>query len=598
MKKFSLLIFLLALVSALHAQKVKFKEIFPDLEARKFNKVEPSLKRFLAEEKNADHPNANYQMGLITEAHFLLQDIVVDTTDLFVFGEETLSYYRKSITLITEKELKKNDQYYQGFNRRDLRTGKFGIKLSDVHLEIEKKIESVENRIAAVKSFHQTVKELSGIEAELLEDFNGLVSSADNYYDYLLKADLESITSLGDIQAKFKSFDDKANETMKVGKDLGVEDYYNRIDYLPISNFSRLSAEFPKSNVLISTWQFSDWASDVKGLLNQEVFTLKNELKALNKKLFQATSALKSGTKLLGPQVIPPALDVILKKYDAQPLPRKLLQAKMNENIIRYMTDTTMNTMLSDSSVIAYQLGIADSILMAMDKIDNLLDLDEIEITRATAYYSEFLQVFEGAEGLQQYTSNTLAWVGSIRDYWQANKDFWFMRDNWGVTPTDTIPLHLVDTSYHGTFVTKGYLDLPDNEIMTWGFQRDSLLGFVARFGADRSLIWENRFETELLYVDATYAFETDTLSSDTTQIAFYIYKEMVAGQPNINVVNVNREGELNWSVNTQSSRKPEYTTYSHEIRETTIFLYPQEQYPLTNGELGYLIINRDGEIR
>lgn len=598
MKKFSLLILLLSLVSASQAQKVKFKEIFPDLEARKFNKVEPSLKRFLAEEKNADHPNANYQMGLITEAHFLLQDIVIDTTDLFAFGEETLSFYRKSITLITEKELKKNDQYYQGFNRRDLRTGKFGIKLSDVHLEIEKKIESVEKRIAAVKSFHQTVKELSGIEAELLEDFNGLVLSADNYHDYLLKADLESITALGDIQAKFKSFDDKANETMKVGKELGVEDYYNRIDYLPINNFSRLSAKFPKSNALISTWQFSDWASDVKGLLNREVFTLKNELKALNKKLFQATSALKSGTKLLGPQVIPSALDAALKKYDARPLPRKLLQAKMNENIIRYMTDTTMNTMLSDSSVIAYQLGIADSILMAMDKIDNLLDLDEIEIARAETYYSEFLQVFGGAKGLQQYTSNTLAWAGSIRDYWQANRDFWFMRDNWGVTTTDTIPLYMVDSSYHGAFVTKGYLDLPDNEIMTWGFQRDSLIGFVARFGADRSLVWENRFETELLYMDANYAFETDTLSSDTTQIAFYIYKEMVAGQSNINVVNVDLKGELNWSVNTQSSRKPEYTTYSPEIRETTIFLYPQEQYPLTNGELGYLIINRDGEIR
>lgn len=598
MKKFPLLILLFAMVLGLQAQKVKYKEIFPDLEARKFNKVEPSLKRFLAEEKNADHPNANYQMGLITEAHFLLQDIVTDTTALFAYGEETLGFYRKSITLITEKELKKNDQYYQAFNRRDLRTGEFGIKLSDVHLEIEKKIESVENRLAAVKSFHQAVQDLTVKEAGLLERFNALVASADNYYDYLLKADLEVITALGDIQAAFKSFDDQANETMKVAQELGAEDYYRQLDYLPIDNFSTLAPKFPESNTLISTWQFSDWASEVKGLLNREVFKMKNDLKALDQKLSQATNALKSGSVLTAPQHIPQVLDVALGKFDSRPLPRKLLRARMNENTIRYLTDTTMNTMLLDSSVIVYQLEIADSILNAMESIEKLLELDKIAVARAEEYYPEYLEAYGGGAGVQRYATSTKAWVADMRDYWQANKDFWFMRDNWGVTATDTIPLHVVDTSYHGDFVTKGYLDLPENEIMTWGFKRDSLLGFVARFGADRTLVWENRFETELLYVDAHYAFETDTLSSDSEQIAFYIYKEMVAGESNINVVNIDLEGELNWSVNTQSSRKPEYTTYSHEIGETTIFLYPQEQYPLTNGELGYLIINREGEIR
>lgn len=598
MKKLSLLILLLAAVGTLCAQKVKYKEIFPDLEARKFNKVEPLLKRFLADEKNSEHASAHYQMGLITEAHFLLQDIVADTTALYAYGEDALAYYRKSITLITEKELKKNDQYYQAFNRRDLRTGDFGIKLSDVHLAVEEKITTVEDRIASVKSFHQAVGELTRIESKLLESFNEIVSRSSSYYDFLLKADLETITLLGDMQADFKAFDDKANETMKVGKELGAEDYYNSIKYLPIQQFSSQSPKFPDSNTIISTWQFSDWASDTKSLLNQEVFTMKNGLKSLNKELIKATNALKSGTVLTAPEIIPPVLNATLNKYDSNPLPRKLIHAKMKENAIRFLTDTTMNTMLLDSSVIAYQLGMADSIMDAMDAVDKLLDLDAMEMARGAEYYSEFLQAYGGANGLEKYAAGTRSWIAGMRDYWQANKDFWFMRDNWGVTATDTIPLHVVDNSYDGDFVTKGYLDLPDNEIMTWGFKRDSLIGFVARFGADRSLVWENRFETELLYVDINYAFETDTLSADSSQVAFYVYKELVAGESNINVVNVEVGGELNWSVNAQASRKPEYTTYSHEIGETTIFLYPQEQYPLTNGESGILIINRDGEVR
>ncbi|MDW3193812.1 MAG: hypothetical protein R8G66_15680 [Cytophagales bacterium] len=598
MKKLSLLILLLVAVGTLSAQKVKYKEIFPDLEARKFNKVEPLLKRFLDDEKNSEHANAHYQMGLITEAHFLLQDIVADTAALYTYGEDALGYYRKSITLITEKELKKNDQYYQAFNRRDLRSGEFGIKMSDVHLAIEEKIATVENRIAAVRSFHQAVGELTRIESVLLKSFNGIVSNSSSYYDFLLKSDLETITVLGDMQAAFKSFDDKANETMKVGKELGAEDYYSNIEYLPVQQFSERTPKFPDSNTIIRTWQFSDWASKSRNLLNQEIFTMKNGLKSLNKQLMQATNALKSGTALAAPESIPPVLNTTLNKYDSQPLPRKLLHAKMKENAIRFLTDTTMNTMLLDSSVIAYQLGMADSIMDAMDAVDELLDLDAMEITRGAEYYPEFLQAYGGANGLKNYAAGTRSWIAGMRDYWQANKDFWFMRDNWGVTATDTIPLHVVDNTYEGDFVTKGYLDLPDNEIMTWGFKRDSVIGFVARFGADRSLVWERRFETELLYVDINYAFETDTLSSDSSQVAFYIYKELVAGESNINVVNVELAGELNWSVNAQTSRKPEYTTYSHEIGETTIFLYPQEQYPLTNGELGFLIINRDGEVR
>ena len=598
MKKFCFLILLLASVIILQAQKVKYKEIFPDLEARKFNKVEPLLKRFLAEEKNTDHPNANYQMGLITEAHFLLQDIVADTSALYQFGEEALGYYRKSITLITDKELKKNDQYYQAFNRRDLRTGKFGVKLSDIHLEIEKKIASVENRIASIKSLHRAVSELTAKESELLNRFNAMATGAENYDDYLLKADLETLTILGDIQAMFKSFDDQASETVKVASELGATDYYQKIEYLPIQNFSELSAKFSASNTLISTWQFADWASATRGVLNREVFTMKNDLKAFDQKLLQSTNALKSGTVIKAPQGIPPALYSALGKYDSRSLPRKLLRARINENTIRYLTDTTMNTMLRDSSVATYQLGIADSIINALESLDKLLELDETAITRAWKYYPEYLQAYGGVNGLQQYATDTRNWVGSIRDHWQANKDFWFMRDHWGVTATDTIPLHVVDATYQGNYITRGYLDLPDHGIISWGVKNDSRIGFIAKFGADRTLSWESRFKSELFASGANHDFVSDTLAADTDQIAFYLFDPEPTGTSDLTVVNANLEGKLNWAVSTMASHKPEYTTYSHEIGETIIFFYPQEQYPLANGELGYLIINRDGKIR
>ena len=598
MKRLSLLTSMLALVSVLHAQKVKYKDIFPDLEARKFNKVEPQLKAFLANEKNADHANAHYQMGLITEAHFLLQDIVADTSALFTYGDDALAFYRKSIPLITEKELKKNDEYYQSFYRRDLRTGEFGIKMSDVHLDIENKIASIETRMAAVRAFHAAVSDLTGLESELLERFNRMVSGATSYHDYLMRSDLEAISDLGDLQARFKAFDDKANEILKVGETLQVEDYYASIEYQSISTFETLPAVFPENNNKIVTWQFSDWASTAKAALNSEIFVMKNELTQFGKKLTNQTNALKSATPVDFTTSIPIHLDDKLLKYDPDPLPRNLLLARMKENTVRYLTDTTMNTMLLDSSVIIYQVNIADSILTTMTDLKKLLTLNDQKIDRGIAYYRDYTGNLGGAEGIREYISSTEQWIASITPYWEENFRFWDMRDNWGVTATDTIPLHVVDTSYHGAFVTKGFLDLPENEIMSWGFKRDSLIGFVARFGADRKLVWEDRFETDLLYVDVAEPFITDTLASDAGQVAFYLYRELVSGRSNINIVNVAIEGDVNWSVNTQCSKEPEYTTYSHAIGETTIFMYPQEAYPLTTGELGYFIINRDGEIR
>lgn len=589
---------MVAFVSLLHAQKVKYKDIFPDLEARKFNKVEPQLKAFLANEKNADHANANYQMGLITEAHFLLQDIVADTAALFTYGDEALRFYEKSITLITEKELKKHDEYYQSFYRRDLRTGEFGIKLSDVHLDIENKIDAIQTRIASVRAFHAAVTDLTKLEGELLAGFNSLVGEADSYNDYLMKADLDAISKLGDLQAAFKAFDDKANETLKVGEALQVDNYYATIEYQPIKRFLELAPVFPESNDKIATWQFSDWASKAKAALNGEVFVMKNELKEFDRQLRGATNAIKSGASATFPRQIKKTLETVLAKYDPLGLPRQILQARILENSIRLMSDTLLNPVLLDSSVIAVQLEMADSAIQAIESLKTATAFDNAEVDIANSYYEEYITSLGGSSEVLKYARETRTWLAGQDTTWRNRLAFWDMRNNWGTSETDTIPLHVVDTSYHGLFVTKGFLDLPDNEIISWGVKRDSIVGFIAKFGADRSLIWQNRFESELFADAIDHDFQTDTLASDVGQIALYLFDENPVQPSNLTVVNATLDGILNWSVSTETSRKPEYTTYSHAIQETTIFLYPQEDYPLTNGELGYFIINRDGEIR
>ena len=172
----SFLLILLLCVFGAQAQKVKYKTLFPLLEAKNYTEAIPQLKTFLADDKNSDHPNANLQMGMWLESRFLAYDIVDDSTALYATGDSAVTYLSKAKLLITEKELKKNDKFYQAFFRRDLRTGEFGIKISDVHLDIEKKVESVQERLDDVKNMHRNVMKVEDNHKAAMEAYKELVA--------------------------------------------------------------------------------------------------------------------------------------------------------------------------------------------------------------------------------------------------------------------------------------------------------------------------------------------------------------------------------------------------------------------------------------
>lgn len=592
------LAFLLA-TGVANGQKIKYKDIFPDLEARKFNKIESSLASFLTDEKNADHPNANYQMGLIMEAKFLLQDIVVDTSALFIYGDTALSFYNKAVSLITEKELRKNDEYYQSFYRRDLRTGDFGIKISDVQLDIEKKIEAIESRIQSVRDFHQAVGELSALEEELIATFNALVASSKSYNDFLMRSELETITTLGDLQVSFRAFEEKAAATIAVGKDLEVADYFNSSNYRKIEQFTPLSAIFPLSNKTIESWNFLEWASQAKSALNKEVFVLKNDITDFDKGLTNATTLLKSGKSVKFSSELSDNIKQSIEKYDPNGIAQKLLTAKIKENTIRFLSDTLLNPAILDSSAIGYQVLISDSLVRELKDLKAALSFSDKALDDSEAYYSAyFSSAYQGKSGVRKYADRTMTWASSIQPGWDANRSFWQLRNNWGLTATDTIPLRPVTEDYSGSYATRGFLELVGDTIISWGVKTDSLLGFIAKFGPDRKMIWQNRFESKVLTELGDFDLQSDTLNSGASDVTFYLFDETPSSEVDIAIVNVEIDGNLNWQADATGTKKPVYTVYTTNTKETTIFFYPQEEYPLASGELGYVIINRNGEVR
>ncbi|MEQ8533992.1 MAG: hypothetical protein RIB86_19215 [Imperialibacter sp.] len=89
------------------------------MQASKWDEAEKQLDLFIADPKNSDEANAHYSLGRILERKALAESIVTDTAQMFVHIDAANLHYNKSLQLIDEKELKKNEENYQEFNRRD-----------------------------------------------------------------------------------------------------------------------------------------------------------------------------------------------------------------------------------------------------------------------------------------------------------------------------------------------------------------------------------------------------------------------------------------------------------------------------------------------
>ena len=90
-------------------------------------------------------------MGVIFQEKSAKDDVLKQTKRAVANMDSAIFFYDKAYKSITEKEIKRNSDFYQAYNRRDLRTGEFGVKLSDIQFDLEKRMERLRERMDRVK---------------------------------------------------------------------------------------------------------------------------------------------------------------------------------------------------------------------------------------------------------------------------------------------------------------------------------------------------------------------------------------------------------------------------------------------------------------
>jgi hypothetical protein len=411
------LMFFLLITPAVQAQKVKYKDIFGLLSTKQYESAEPFLKKYLKD--NDDNPNAFLFMGTIFHEKSGKMDPLKQTELVKLYMDSAILYYTKARQTIDDREVRKNSDYYESYNRRDLRTGEFGVKLSDIQFDLEKKIQGLKERIDRVRMVKHyfvladtSYKKANGI-------YNALRSSYPSQRQLYLRAEDATLKDLASLATSYDSCIKAFDNYKASSANLGRTGYNQTITTVEINEFQTdgaTGADFFKDEIKL--WDYRKFADQTRNIIEKEIIPMRAhlitydiEINKLRERLNNDSVSVRNDlTKLV---------DVLLyeqlKRYDPDPLPMEVFSMKTAD--LEYRSSVIEHKQLRDSADVQYRLGLIQKEMSYLNKLDSIASkLAESDIDQKAIDYSHFIT---------NTYSNTIvlhSYIKALREYAQREK--------------------------------------------------------------------------------------------------------------------------------------------------------------------------------
>lgn len=430
-------------------KKVKYKDIWALLNTKQYEAAELFLKDYL--KNNDDNPNAFLYMGIIYHEKSGKDDVLKQTKQAIAHMDSAIYFYNKAHKTITEKEIKRNSEYYQSYNRRDLRTGEFGVKLSDIQFDLEKKMEGLHEKIDRVKM----IRHYFALTDSLYKKANLLYVKIQEPYagekEFYLRADTAMVENLAVLAVRFdscmKAFDQYKASVATVGK-IGYNQHITANEIRNLKTDGISGADFYKDDLQL--WDYKAFANQARQAIEKEIFPIREhlitydiEINKLRERLVNDSVSVKHDLISL----VDKLLMEQLKKYDEHPLPMDVFSIKIAD--LEYRSTLLENSHYRDSLNVHFRLALAKKELKSITKLDSLATgLVNRDLDKEAENYAYFVSsTYGNINVLKSFINGVKGYAERERQLKQGSLAEQEKSLRWIVNALDSIPLFMDSSS-------------------------------------------------------------------------------------------------------------------------------------------------------
>lgn len=560
----------LLLTDTAFSQKVKYKDLLVLLNAKQYEQAEPFLKRYLAEEDG--NASAYLFMGIIYQEKSAKNDPLKQTDILISNIDSAILFYEKALPKITEKDIKKNDENYTMYTRRDLRTGEFGIKLSDIQLDIDSRTKALKERKERVSSLKKYFQQTEAQYIRASNIYKKLQNRFATKKELYLQSDDNIILELDQLASTFDSSQVSFKNYKTITSALGKTGYNQTIDLQEIKDFKKEGSsvsDFMADDLKL--WDYTEWAKKTVRIIRDEVYPLRKELLVFDSEINKMREKInKDSIPVNVEELSKNNVFTDLKKWDSNPMPSALFLMKISE--LNYTSDVMTEARLKSSDNISKKINLIkrqQGLLIHLDSLSNAMlnrDWDKDAIN-----YKDFVASAYGTTAVLKNLSKATQEFAK-REMLAKKKE---LDDNmsllkWVFSESDSIPLFSEvseESRFKPLVITEGH---------TAGITaRDSLLvGYFYTVTPSRSADLKANFPVDSVSItlrDLPLIKGLSLAITDQSYFILYYSESKVDGKIPVTLAKITRVSGLEWSTVFQTEMTPVELKFSTSTGELSI---------------------------
>jgi len=554
------------------AQKVKYKDLIELLNTKQYEMAEPHLKRYLKD--NTTNPSAYIYMGIIFQENSSKNDMLKETEALITNSDSAIYFYQLAYPLLNEKELKRNDENYQMYVRRDPRTAEFVIKLSDIQLDLDTRTKDLKERKEKVNlvkvNFEQSQKHYDASQVH----FKEIQSKYATENELLLRSDDLLIGELNKLALVYDSSQLAFRNYKTILKGLGKTGYNQELTILKIEDFKKdgvAVTDFMVNEVRV--WDYSGWVKKSVETIKNEIVLLRDQLIAYDISINKLRDVLKKDSVSVKNDLSKLADNGIfgqLNKFDSKSMPSELFKMKIAE--LEYQSDLIDSKLLRDSLSVSVRLICIQNEMASLRKLDSISShLMTRDFDAELANYKYFVTRAYGTTSVLKSlvkTTREYAQREKVRKDEELNKAIDALR--WVISAPDSIPLftEVADTrSFKPMFIVNGRytIGLKYTDSLAVGYLYTITPSRIPDLGVNFPVDAPN-FKRRSFPILKALSFN----ESDVYFALIYSQTKVKEGFP-ATITRVNKTGGLAWSINYKFELTPIELLYSAASGELSI---------------------------